>query len=1042
MYRNIDGMARSRLRQTSPRKVAIKGCLCDSKRMRIQSTAINAIIWAACVSLLVFCSQATFAADVDFQAEIAPILQQHCVKCHSGSTPDGDFSLATKDAVIDGAGEGWAVIPGDPDASMLLEVVSGDEPRMPEDGPPLSEQEIELLRRWISEGALWPDEIQLTIKDDDWWSLQPIVKPTVPKLENLSAEQMGDAVPKHWQRNPIDAFVLEKLVENGLSPSQQAEKRTLVRRLYYDLHGLPPTPKQVEEFVSDPDPEAYPKLVDQLLDSPRYGERWARHWLDVVHYADTHGYDKDKVREHAWPYRDYVIRALNDDKPYAQFVREQLAGDALADNPADGIPALGFIAAGPFDWVGQIEVSEATMEGKRVRNLDRDDMVTSAMNTFASVTAQCARCHNHKFDPITQEDYYRLQAVFAAVDRADREYQPDPEVASKRRRLENSLHEVRTKIQELEDRLSHDANSQITVLRRQAERLRTAGDSVGEKPEFGYHSQIASSSEQTKWVQIDLGEVKQLNAVLLFPCHDNFNNIGAGFGFPVRYKVEISNDENFVSDVIALADLSNRDQPMPGVAPQAFAAAGTEGRYLRITALKLAPRQNDFIFALGEVIVLDSDGINVAKGKNVTAFDSIEAPVRWQKQNLVDGYYFGQRTLVDEKALARTLIDLRTETETLKNSEFGKALSALEAEEKQLRAALDALPAMQKVFAAATKFPAQGNFKPTAGEPREIFVLKRGEEKLPDTELGPVSPGALSVLTALDDCFTSLDNEAPEIERRMALAKWLTNQQNPLFWRSIVNRVWLYHFGQAIVDTPNDFGRMGSLPSHPALLDYLASRFRDEGGSLKDLHRLICTSATYQQAVEYDDKAAKVDGENRLLWRANRQRLDAESIRDAALMAAGKLDLKMGGPGFRAFGFKDDHSPHYDYGAHDPDSPDTSRRSIYRFIVRSVPDPLMTTLDCADPTISVPKRSETLTSLQALAMLNDAFMVRMAEHFAERVQRETQGLDQQVRLAFQLALQRSPDENELQMLVDAAEKLGMPNVCRMIFNLNEFVFVD
>lgn len=1025
------------------RKVEVGVGFCDSVGMNKQMTSGRMVVPRSLLVASFLMATAAVGRDVDFRNEIAPILKKHCVRCHSGGSPDGEVDLTVAERVIErahvveSAGEVRVVVPGDAERSLLLEVVSGDEPRMPEDGEPLTKAEVALLRDWIDEGAEWPAGLELSVGGGDWWSLQSIERPQVPELDAVSG-----SVPVGWQRNPIDAFVLGRLLEHGLVPSPRAEKENLIRRIYYDLHGLPPSPEHVREFCEDDDPDAYAKLVNQLLDSPRYGERWARHWLDVVHYADTHGYDKDKVREHAWPYRDYVIRALNNDKPYGDFVREQLAGDVLADDPSDGIPALGFIAAGPFDWVGQIEVSEATMEGKRVRNLDRDDMVSTAMNTFASVTAQCARCHNHKFDPITQEDYYRLQAVFAAVDRADREYQPDADAALLGEVLESELAQLRSRIKTLEQEMLSEVGGQLGELRERVTQARKAGYPVGQNPEFGYHSQISPQQDAAKWVQVDLGAEYELDSILLFPCHDTFNNIGAGFGFPLRYKVEVSGDESFTADVMTVADLSKRDVENPGVASQAFAVNGKRARFVRVTALRLAPRQNDFIFALGELMVLDQAGVNLAKAKNVSSSDSIEAPVRWQQENMVDGYYYGQHAPTDYRVLAKSLIDVRSESDRLRESKFGKELNRYASEEKELLAAIKSLPPMQKVYAAATEFSAQGNFQSTGGQPREIFVLKRGEEKAPDLDLGPVQPGALSALPELSTYFDRIARDADETQRRAALAMWLTDDRNPLLWRSIVNRVWSHHFGRGIVDTPNDFGRMGGTPSHPELLDYLASRFRDEGGSLKDLHRLICTSATYQQAVAHDDFAAKVDAENRLLWRANRQRLDAESIRDTALMLAGKLVLSMGGPGFRAFGFKDDHSPHYDYRAHDPDAPDASRRSIYRFIVRSVPDPLMMTLDCADPSISVPKRSETLTSLQALAMLNDAFMVRMAEHFAARVEGKADDREAQVRRAFELAVQREPNEGELELLVDAAERLGMANVCRLIFNLNEFVFVD
>ena len=311
-------------------------------------------------------------------------------------------------------------MPGKPDESLLLDYISGDKPEMPKDDKPLSAAEVAAIREWIASGAAWPAGVELTDKrqyDFNWWSLRPLERPSPP------------AVHSDWVRTPIDAFILAKLQEQKLAPSPEADRRTLIRRLYFDLVGLPPPYDEVKAFVADQDPHAYEKLVDRLLASPGYGERWGRHWLDVVHYGDTHGYDKDKVRPNAWPYRDYVIRSFNDDKPYSRFVEEQVAGDVLYPGTADGIIATGFLVAGPFDFVGQIEVAEGTLAKAITRNLDRDDMVTTTIGTFNSMTAQCARCHNHKFDPITQEDYYSLQAVFAGIDRADRPYAAAAEAA-------------------------------------------------------------------------------------------------------------------------------------------------------------------------------------------------------------------------------------------------------------------------------------------------------------------------------------------------------------------------------------------------------------------------------------------------------------------------------------------------------------------------------------------------------------------------------------------------------------------------------------
>lgn len=687
-----------------------------------------------------------------------------------------------------------------------------------------------------------------------WWSLEPLTQPRVPRLEPA---QLARAC------TPIDAFIIRTLHDKNLTLSRRADRRTLIRRLYFDLIGLPPAPEAVDTFVADEHPAAYLRLVDRLLASPHYGERWGRHWLDVAHYADTHGFDKDKVRPHAWPYRDYVVRALNGDRPYWRFVREQLAGDELYPGAADGIEALGFLAAGPFDWVGHIEVREGTTEKRRVRNLDRDDMVTTTMNTFVSMTAQCARCHDHKFDPIDQRDYYGLQAVFAAIDRADRSYDGDPETHRRRVALE---------------------------ARRQ--RLLARRDSI--------------EAEIRKQVGPDLD-------------------------------------------------------------------------------------------ALDRTI------------KDATSSPSAAQLERQRKQ------------LVDQRVDAGTL----------------GARQAVENQLQDVERQIEALPPQRVVFAAATQFEPEGRFTPTGGRPRPIFVLQRGDV---DRPRAAAHPGALPCVVTVDDHFAELP--AREGRFRAALASWIVDVGNPLTWRSIVNRLWQYHFGRGIVETANDFGKMGTPPTHPELLDWLAVSFRDGRQSMKDVHRLIVTSAVYCQSSLHRPACASVDAANRFLWRMNRRRLEAEAIRDTVLLISDKLNRRMGGPGFRMFVFKDGHSPHYYYHRHDPNDAATHRRTIYRFVVRSVPDPFMASLDCADPSISVPRRGETITALQALAMLNNPFMVRMAEHFADSLRRSCGTLPECIHEAYRRALSRRPSADELSRLVALAEQAGLANVCRLIMNTNEFIFVD
>ncbi len=712
---------------------------------------------------------------------------------------------------------------------------------MPKAGPPLSATELENLRAWVAAGA--PDD-SVGSQGGLWWSQRPLAK-TKPSR------------PGH----PIDAFLEAKRAEMGLSPSPVAPDDVLARRVAYDLHGLPPSARQLRL--------PYAELVDELLSSPRYGERWARHWLDVVHYGDSHGYDKDKPRLHAWRYRDYVIHSLNADKPYPRFLEEQIAGDVLRPDDPEAIAATGFLAAGPWDFVGHQELREGTTDKNLTRVLDRDDMVAATLSTFTSQTAHCARCHDHKFDPISQADYYSLQAVFAGIDRADRPIDQDPAVAQRRRVLTEEKRRVLLALRPLLDQAE---NASTPELDRLDSSIRDAG--------------------------------------------------------------------------LLLAHLGDPKTPAEAAEKARLTQRRTEDSAARKSLLEA---------------------------------------------------FLGAKVLEDT--------------------------ARLQAELKALDSQFAALPKPDFVYAAASVFDRVGAFRP-ALLPRPVHLLERGSVEAP----GPLAqPGAIGVRFTLPD-------PADEGARRLALARWISAKENAFTWRSIVNRVWHYHFGSGLVDTPNDFGRMGSQPSHPELLDYLAVWFRDEAqGSLKQLHKLILTSQAYRQASSHRADMAKLDADNRYLWRMNRSRLDAEAIRDTLLSFSGKLDLTMGGPAVQLFYFKNDHSPVYDYTRHDPLDPGLYRRSIYRFLVRSVPDPFMDRLDCPDASILTPKRSTTLTAIQALTLLNNPFVQRMAQEFAARLPRE----GALVR-AFRETLGREPSQEEERLL----GRMPLADAIRVIFNSNEFVFVD
>jgi cytochrome c551/c552 len=811
------------------------------------------------LAMIVFLSAWT-ARSADLPTAAA-LLEEQCLKCHNASVRMSGLSLESLADAQKGGTQGPAIVPGKPQESVLLRMISGEKPRMPMQAAPLSPAEVASIRQWIADGAPWPEPLRAGRKKADLWSLQPLVKSPVPRVQSQSA------------RTPIDAFVLAKLDSMKLKPSATADRVTLIRRLTYDLHGLPPSWEDVQAFLADRSDDAYEKLVDRLLASPRYGERWGRHWLDVVHYGESHGYDKDKPRRNAWPYRDYVIRAFNEDKPYTRFIQEQLAGDVLWPGDPAVVPALGFLAAGPWDFVGHVELREGTTDKAITRVLDRDDMVMTTMSAFVSMTAHCARCHDHKFDPIPQEDYYALQAVFAGVDRADRPYDRDPRVYAERLRVIERRRSVSAQLRPLLDAAANATSPELERLDLTISGLKT-----------------------------DFMDNKRPEA-----------------------QMEIA----------------------------------------RLTAQR--------------------------------------------------------------KAMVQALLpaDVRERTEQLT------------AELRDLDAEAARLGKPEWVYAGTNFFDPQGSFT-FAIKPRPVAVLQRGSVESPGKL---AAPGALSAMRSLPARFPVSAGE-PEGARRAALAHWITAPENMLTWRSIVNRVWQFHFGAGIVDSANDFGHMGSGPTHPELLDWLAVTFRDGGGSIKKLDKLIVMSAVYRQGSANNPENARTDTENRYLWRMNRQRLDAESVRDAVLAASGKLDLTMGGPSDEQFWFKDDHSPIYDYARFDVDSAAARRRSVYRFIVRSAPDPFMDRLDCPDASLITAKRNTTITAIQALALLNNPFIVRQAEHLAARVRALATEVNGQVAWMYRLTLSREPDAPESERMTEFASRNGLENAARALLNSNEFLFLD
>jgi hypothetical protein len=866
------------------------------------------------------------------------------------------------------------------------------------------------------------------------WAFRPLTKPAIPVTKDTG-----------WVRNPIDAFVLNKLESKGMNFSPEADRRTLIRRVYFDLTGLPPTPDEVRAFAEDASPDAYEKLVDRLLASPRYGERWARHWMDVVHFAETHGNDQDRPRPNAWPYRDYLIRSFNEDKPYARFVEEQIAGDVLYPDDPQAIMALGFIAAGPWDESSLMSIVDDTLDKKTAQNLDRDDMLATTMATFASVTVHCARCHNHKFDPIKQKEYYGLQSAFAGVDRASRPYDADPKIHQKRQTLLKLRRELDRP--EFVAALAHDASASAESAAWEKEQTTRLVPWTVLSPKRATSQAGAKASVQTDGSVLFSGTRGETDIYTLVAAAESENvtavrlEVMADDSLPMHGPGRQENGNLHLSEFKLLAaPADNSEAPKPASLRNPSADFNQDG------------------WTIAHAIDGNSKtawGIHPQVGKPHTAVFELKEPITrhgatltFVLEQLHGGHHLIGRPRISVTDAAPP-VRLGGPPENIARIIATPGGSRNDAQKSELAAYvmrqrldrdLEKLPAPQTVFAGANDFVADGNFKPAKGC-RPVFVLRRGDVNQP---LEPATPGALSLVPELEPKFKLADAN-DEGARRAALAHWLSDRRNVLTWRSIANRVWHYHFGRGIVDTPNDLGKMGGQPSHPELLDFLAGYLQENGGSLKRLHRLIVTSSTYRQSSRHNAEWAKVDAGNALLWRMNRARLDAESIHDAVLHITGTLDLTMGGPSVKQFiESPGTHvTPKVDYLGFDVDGPEARRRSVYRFLFRTLPDPFMDSMDCPDASQLAPTRTQSVTAIQALSMLNNQFMVRYSEHLGERVAREA-GADvhRQIERAYDLAVCRKPTEKELAGLSAYAAKHGMANVCRLILNSNEFMFVE
>lgn len=967
----------------------------------------------------------------DFESEVRPLLKKHCWECHDSKKQKGGLRLDSLKAMVAGGENGPAIEIGNAARSRLIDRVrsESEDERMPPKGRSLSPAEISVLQTWIDSGAAWPADATAAQAVADTrgshWSVQPI---------------------KHdWpEGTSIDTFIAKALTGSSLDWSPEADRRTLIRRLSFDLLGLPPEPQRVDAFISDLRADAYARLVDEFLSSPRYGERWARHWLDIAHYADTHGFERDQLRPNAWRYRDYVIKVFNEDKPYDQFLRQQIAGDVLEPGNPEAHIATGFLAAGPWDFVGHVETKNEQLR-RAARAGDLDDMVTQVMTAATAITINCARCHDHKLDPISQEEYYRLCAVFAGVKRGEREANPTEarRIEGLRKQIEGELKSLRGEAATLSGEpldladMVGGGDGRGTGVRGRGIHPRT-GNLVTDK--IGFHPDILTNRLQKPTAPGGSQNVLGLVQAVFVP--DGSKPV------PVAFKQEVQGipvTSGNAWDAIRSGPLNGQvstkiNEIDYGVAPHSIlglhANAGVtfdlqrirESSGMRVFQLRMmvgfgaspgaANTRADFSIYAGNELVFQK--LKLRKSE----FAEVEIAISEKASTLTliatdggDGIGSDLLFLGDARLHPAEAKGSLTDAEKRRLNELQSRMSALQAERGKL-------PELERVYAVTTD-----------AQPPPMHLYYRGNTEDPRQQ---VTPGVIAWTGKNGTDFGS--DQTEEGQRRRMLAEWITGRENPLTARVIVNRLWHHHFGQGLVRTPSDFGLGGEAPSHPELVDWLASSLQTQGWSLKAVHRLILNSRTYKQASDSHERGAAVDAQNRLCWRQNPRRLDAESVHDAVLFASGKLNLAMGGPGYRDFKYTEAYAPIYEYTT--PSTPELWRRSVYRFVVRTTPHRFMTTLDCPDPANLTPVRAQTTTALQALTLSNNPFMLEQSGHLAARVEEGAASTAEAVQRAFRLCVARSASEPEVAAAIELVRAHGMRELCRMLFNTNEFSYVD
>jgi len=953
-----------------------------SKNFVILAVVTPALFWVSNSSVAQVDQESTPEVSVDFVKEIQQIFSNHCFSCHGPSKQESNYRLDVKKRALGKADFGEkTIIPGDGKNSPLLEYISGSDPDMlmpPEgEGKSLSQEQVDLIERWIDEGANWPaeaagaNEKALTT---DLWSLKPVVKHRIPLV--------GKEQPENFLlSNGIDNFIADKLHRRGLSHSSPADKVTLIRRIYLDMHGLLPSAEQVKSFVEDDSNQAYEKIVDEVLDSKHYGERWARHWLDVVRFGESTGYEVNRDRANAYHYRDYVIHSLNEDKSYKDFVVEQLAGDAVGVDEATG-----FLVGGAYDIVKSPDVNLTLAQ----RQDELADYVSTTSTAFLGLTVGCARCHNHKFDPILQRDYYALQAVFAGVEHGERKLLSQVPI-SDRDTLSRKRTELASLLQQF-DELRKDATlippRKSKALRPNVNAQKNVEDFEPIESKFLRFTILQTNSSEPCLDELEIYEHGSATTSTNVALAESGSKATSSGDFPnnPKHVLEHINDGKHGNNFSWISSTQ-----------------GTGWVQIEFAEIKKIDR-----------VVWGRDRTGTFSDRLATEY-TIKVSRDAKNWTEVSSSKTREPYLPNGKDPEDAFID------RLPNELASKA-KGLYSKIKSLRTEI---PELEK----AIPMGYVGKFK----RPATTYRLYRGDPMAPREE---VPPDVLTVMGSL-----KLDSKTPEQKRRLILARWIASDDNPLTARVIVNRVWQYHFGRGIVPTPSDFGKNGVPPSHPELLDWLAARFMENGWSLKWLHREILMSSTYRQSSHPRREALSKDADCKYLWRFPPRRLEAAAIRDCILQVSGKLNPKAGGPGFLLFEIDRENVHHYfpleTFG------PEHFRRMIYMTKIRQEQDEVFGTFDCPDGGQTIPERSRSTTALQALNLLNSKFMLEQADYLAKRLVEDTgPRVEDQVKLAFELAFLRQPAPSELEDSLRLIEAHGLSAFCRALLNANEFLFMS